>query len=176
MRKQRLRTVIVNTPVTQPITLSSTGTAPVTVNSAAVSGTGFSVTGASLPATLNPGQSLTLQVQFDPATSGSFSGQLAITSSASSPTVGLSGLGDSHEVDLSWSCPPDSSDPIVGYNIYRAPSGTTSYQRMNAAVETLTVFADSAVQSATAYDYIVKSVDAGGVESVPSNITSVTIP
>ena len=165
-----------NTPVVQPITLSSTGTASVSVNSAVVSGTGFSVSGASLPATLSPGQSLILEVQFDPATAGSFTGQLAVSSSASSPTVGLSGVGESHEVDLSWSCPPDSSDPIVGYNIYRAPVGTTSYQRLNAAVETLTAFADTAVQSGTAYAYVVTSVDAAGAESVPSNMTSVTIP
>ncbi|MGA7241991.1 MAG: choice-of-anchor D domain-containing protein [Terracidiphilus sp.] len=165
-----------NTPVAQPITLNSTGTAPVTVNSAAASGTGFSVSSASLPATLNPGQSLTLEVQFDPTTVGSFTGQLAISSSASSSTVGLSGVGESHEVDLSWTCPLDSSDPIVGYNIYRAPGGTTSYQRLNATPETLTAFADTAVQSGTAYAYVVTSVDGAGAESVPSNMTSVTIP
>jgi hypothetical protein len=32
------------------------------------------------------------------------------------------------------------------------------------------------VQSATSYDYIVKSVDNSGVESGPSNVTTVALP
>jgi len=119
---------------------------------------------------------LTLEVQFDPATAGSFSGQLTIASSASTSTVGLSGVGESHQVDLSWSSPTGSSDPAVGYNIYRAPGGTSSYQRVNATVETQTTFADSAVQSGVAYNYYVTSVDAEGRESSPSNTTTVTVP
>ena len=167
---------MVNTPVAQPITLSSTGTAPVTVNSASVSGVGFSLSGGSLPTTLNPGQSLTLEVQFDPATAGSFTGQLAISSSASSPTVGLSGTGQTHQVGLSWLSPSGASDPAVGYNIYRAPSGTTSYQRVNASVNVQTTYTDSTVQASSSYDYMVKSVDAQGIESVPSSTVTVTIP
>jgi fibronectin type 3 domain-containing protein len=165
-----------NTPVAQPITLSSTGTAAVTVKSATASGMGFSVSGASFPATLNPGQSLTLEVQFDPATAGSFSGQLAITTNASSSTVALSGVGDTYSVNLNWGCPPLSSDPGAGYNIYRAPTGTTSYQRLNSTMQTPTAFVDGAVQSGAVYDYIVKSVDSVGTESAPSNTTTVTIP
>jgi fibronectin type 3 domain-containing protein len=115
-------------------------------------------------------------VQFDPATTGSFTGQLAIATNASSSAVGLSGVGQSHQVDLNWSSPPTSSNPVVGYNIYRAPTGTTSFQRLNATVQTPMAFADSAVQSGFVYDYIVKSVDAEGVESAPSNTTTVTIP
>lgn len=168
--------VTVNTPVSQPITVSSTGTAPLTVNSDAMSGAGFSVSGASLPATLNPGQSLTLQVQFDPTSAGSFSGQLTIASNASTSTVSLSGIGDAHEVDLSWVAPSGSADPVVGYNVYRAPSGTGAYQLVNGAVEADTAYTDLNVQSGVAYDYIVTSVDAVGVESVPSNVTTVTVP
>ena len=41
------------------MTLSSTGTAPVTINSAALSGTGFTMSGATFPVTLNPTQSAT---------------------------------------------------------------------------------------------------------------------
>jgi hypothetical protein len=66
------------------------------VNSAAVSGTGFSLVPATLPATLNPGQSLTLQVQFAPTASGSDSGSLTISSNSASggtTTVSLSGTG-----------------------------------------------------------------------------------
>ncbi len=88
--------VTVNTSTTQSLTLSSTGTAPVTVSSAAVTGAGFSLVGGVLPVTLNPGQSMTLQIQFSPAATGPLSGQLAISSDSSSSgatTVALSGSG-----------------------------------------------------------------------------------
>ncbi len=76
--------VTVNTAATQSLTLTSTGTAPVTVSSATISGAGFSIVGGnSLPVTLNPTQTLTLQVQFDPTATGSASGQIAISSNSS---------------------------------------------------------------------------------------------
>ena len=167
-------TVTVNSPVSQPLTLSSTGTAALTVSSAAVTGTGFSVSGATFPLTLNPGQSLTIEVQFDPATVGSFSGQLAIASSASAKTVSLSGTGASHQVQLSWL--PPTSGSIVGYNVYRALNGSTSYQRLNATADPQTDYTDANVQSGAQYSYLVKSVDAQGVESGPSNTTTAAIP
>lgn len=167
--------VVLNSPVSQAITLTSTGTAPVTVNSAIVSGTGFSVSGATLPATLNPGQSLAQEVQFDPTMAAPYSGQLTIATNVSNTIVALSGTGVSYAVNLSWAAPTSSTDPVVGYNVYRALSGTTSFQRLNAAVDTLTNFTDSSVQAGASYNYFVKCVDAQGVESNPSNTFSVTI-
>jgi hypothetical protein len=167
--------VTLNSPVSQPLTVSSTGTAPLIVNSAIVSGAGFSVSGATLPATLNPGQSLALEAQFDPTTSSSYSGQLTIATSASNKTVALSGTGVSYAVNLSWSAPTSSTDPIAGYNVYRALSGTTSFQRLNGTIDTLTTFTDSSVQAGATYNYYVASVDAQGVESVPSNTFSATV-
>ena len=64
----------------------------------------------------------------------------------------------------------------MGYNIYRAPGGTTSYQRVNSTVETQTAYTDSTAQSGSSYNYVVKSVDSKGMESTPSNSTQVTIP
>jgi hypothetical protein len=168
--------VFVNTPVAQSIMLTSTGTAPVTVNSATVSGAGFSVSGTTFPTTLNPGQSLTLDVQFDPAMAGSFAGQMTIATNATSATVGLSGVGESHEVEIVWSSPATTSDPVASYNVYRAPTGSTSYQLLNRTVQTPTSFLDDTVQSGVVYDYVVKSVDALGVESAPSSTATVAIP
>ncbi len=88
--------VPVNSAVTQPLTLSSTGTAPVTVNAAALSGNSFSISGEGLPVTLAPGQTATLSVQFDPTTAGAATGQLTLTSNSltgSSMAVTLSGTG-----------------------------------------------------------------------------------
>ena len=58
--------VVVNHATTQTLTLTSTGTAAVTVNSVAVSGSGFSASPVSLPATLNPGQAITVTLIIRP--------------------------------------------------------------------------------------------------------------
>ncbi len=85
--------VTVNSTATEAITLKSTGTAPVTVNGAGVSGRGYAVSGSTFPVSLNPGSSLTLQVTFDPRTAGASAGTLTINSNANPTTVGLSGTG-----------------------------------------------------------------------------------
>jgi hypothetical protein len=168
--------VVLNTPVAQSLTITSTGTAPLTLNSASVTGTGFSVSGATFPTTLNPGQSLMLQVQFDPTTAGTYSGQLTVASNVSTRSIALSGTGAPHQVELSWSAPSSSGNPIAGYNVYRALSGSQSFGRVNASPEPATAYTDTAVQSGTTYVYLVKSVDSTGLESGPSNTTSVKIP
>src|SRR5580692_7419985 len=76
--------VTVNTATTQSLTLTSTGTSPVTVNSTAITGAGFTIVGGSLPATLDPTQAVTLQVQFDPTSPGAASGQITISSNSAS--------------------------------------------------------------------------------------------
>ena len=173
--------VVLNTPTAQSVTLTSTGTGSVTVNSATVTGTGFSFSGASFPLTLNPNQSVTLSVQFDPTAAGTATGSLTIVSTSSTnPTtiVSLSGTGvaDSYSVNLTWDAPTGSADPVVGYDVYRAPSGGSSYQLLNAEVVTATAYTDAAVQSGQTYDYIVESVDASGVTSVASNTAAIAIP
>lgn len=88
--------VSVNSAATQSVTLSSTGTASVTVNSAAVKGTGFTLAGSTLPVTLAPGQSATLNVQFDPTAAGALTGQLTVVSTSSTngtATINLTGTG-----------------------------------------------------------------------------------
>ena len=88
--------VTLNTVSTQPVTLTSTGTAPVTINSATLSGSGYTMSGAKFPMILNPTQSVTLNVQLDPATAGAATGQLTIQSNSSTNStavVNLSGTG-----------------------------------------------------------------------------------
>jgi hypothetical protein len=171
--------VVVNSATTQTLTLSSTGSSAVTVSAASITGAGFSVSGASYPVRLNPGQSMNLTLQFVPTTVGSATGQLTITSSSSSnPTavVSLNGTGAPHEVDLSWTPPSSTSDPVVSYNVYRAPTGTNSFQLVSSTPDNQTAYADTSVQSGQTYDYIVKSVDSSSIESVPSNSTTASIP
>ena len=173
--------VTVNSQATQAVTLTSSGTAAVTVNSASVTGTGFSVSGSAFPVTLNPGQTVTLNVQFAPTAAGSATGQLTITSNSStnpSAAIALSGTGaaQSYQVNLNWNAPSSSQDPVSTYNIYRATSGTSSFQLVGSTQSSQTNYSDSSVANGQSYDYVVKSADSQGVESAPSNTTTVAVP
>jgi fibronectin type 3 domain-containing protein len=147
-----------------------------------VTGTSFTLSsGPTFPVTLTPGQTATLGVEFDPTTAGAATGQLTVTSTSSTngtAVITLSGTGTagSYAVDLSWDAPTDSTDPVAGYNVYRSPSGSSTYQLLNSLVDSQTTYVDSTVQSGQSYQYIVESVDGSGVESVPTSPITVTIP
>ena len=88
--------VPLNSPATQAVTLTSVGTGPLDISGVSIIGTGFTVSGGTFPAILNPGESITLKLQFDPATAGPAVGQLTVSSNSSagfSLTVGLTGTG-----------------------------------------------------------------------------------
>ncbi len=172
--------VDLNTPATQSVSITSSGTAPVTVTAATLSGTGFSASGVSFPVTLTPGQTSTLNLQFDPKTAGAASGAVTLASNCSmgAMAVSLSGTGmapASYQVELNWDAPESSSDPVAGYHIYRA-TGTGSYALMNSSINVPATWTDTNVQAGTTYNYEVKSVDAAGVESSPSNLYTAAIP
>lgn len=179
--------IALNTVATQPITLSN-GSTPVSITAATVVGSGFSLPGGTLPISLSPGQAATLNVQFAPTVAGPATGTLTITStSATAPTtvVSLSGTGissgtgttgGSYQVDLSWEAPSSSQDPVAGYNVYRSPSGASSYQELNSSIVTGTTYTDSTAQAGQSYDYVVESADISGVESSPSNTAHAALP
>jgi len=170
----------VNTATTQLLTLTSSGTSPVTINSGATTGAGFTIVAQTFPVTLNPSQSLTLQLQFDPTATGAANGQLTISSNSAAggtAVVALSGAGTAaaHGVALNWDAPTSSPDPVAGYNIYRATGGG-SFVLINSSPDLIVTYTDTAVTSGIAYSYQVTSVDFSGVQSVPSNQVTVTIP
>lgn len=80
----------------QPLaeTLINTGGSAITVTQVTVTGTGFSVSGLNLPLNLNAGQNQPFTVTFAPQSSGNGSGNLAIVSSGSNPTVNVPLSGD----------------------------------------------------------------------------------
>jgi hypothetical protein len=173
--------VNLNSPATQSLTLTSTGTAAVTVSSETVSGAGFSVSGAAFPLTLTPNQTAVLSVQFDPTTAGTATGALSLSSNSSTgttTTISLSGTGasSSYDVNLTWNAPSSSPDPVAGYNVYRAPNGSSSYQLLNSSPDSQTNYSDATAQGGQTYQYYVESVDSSGNASVPSNTASVTVP
>jgi fibronectin type 3 domain-containing protein len=143
------------------------------------------MSGATFPVTLNSNLALTLDVNFDPQTAGPVPGQLTVVSSSSTNSTamvilsgtGLSASGSgSHQVTLSWAAPSSSSDPVVGYDIYRATSGSSTYQLLNSSADTQTTYIDTNVQTKVTYVYFVTSVDSTGVQSVFSNQVTATIP
>ncbi|MGH9746655.1 MAG: choice-of-anchor D domain-containing protein [Candidatus Acidiferrales bacterium] len=86
--------VTVGSNSTQSISLTNTGTASIAISQATAAGTGFSITGFS-PVTLNAGQSTSFTAKFAPASTGSASGSVTVTSNATNPTltIALSGTG-----------------------------------------------------------------------------------
>ena len=171
--------VVVGSPATQAVTLTASGTAPVTVNSATATGTGFTVSGMTFPTTLNAGQTATLNVQFNPTVSGAATGQVTVSSSATGSgtnSVSLTGTGTYHQVSLTWDAPSGSANPISGYNVYRAPSGSSSYTMLNSSPGSQTTYTDSNAQTSTTYQYYVTAVDSTGAESTPSNTATVAVP
>lgn len=173
--------VALNSPSTQSLKLTSTGKDALVIDSAKLTGKGFSMSGAQFPLTLNPGKSATLDLEFDPAATGTVSGALTIASSSvtGSPTVvRLSGTGVkiSYEVRLSWDAPADSGISIAGYRVYRALGGSSSYRELNASIDTETSYIDETVQSGTGYEYYVETVDSSGVSSAPSKTLAIAIP
>ena len=173
--------VSVDTPSTQTVQLTSGGTSSLTISAATIHGTGFSMSGITTPATLAPGQSATLDLQFDPTVAGTDTGTVTISSNAAgggTSTIALTGTGTTaagYEVQLSWAAPSNSTDPVAGYNVYRAASGG-AYQKLNSSAYQPIAYTDTSVQGGTTYTYEVMSVDASGNQSAPSNIYTATIP
>jgi Abnormal spindle-like microcephaly-assoc'd, ASPM-SPD-2-Hydin len=70
--------VQLGTNLIQPLVLTNTGRATVTVNGVAVSGTGFAFVGPTLPIVLGSQKSVALSVSFLPQTTGSVSGSATV--------------------------------------------------------------------------------------------------
>jgi len=87
--------VQVGNNLTLPGTLTNSGGSSLTVTQTTVTGTGYSVSGLSLPLILTAGQSQPFTVIFTPQAGGTVNGNLAIVNTGSIPTVNvpLSGTG-----------------------------------------------------------------------------------
>jgi len=170
--------VAVGSSGSQTITLSNTGSAVATISQTVISGTGYTMSGLTIPTTLAVGASASFGVQFAPTAAGSVSGSVTVTSNTpNSPTlVALNGTGTAvvaHSVTLSWVA---STSTVVGYNIYRSSVSGGPYALLNSTPNVGLGYTDTAVTAGQTYYYVVTAVDANGVESVVSNEVSVIIP
>lgn len=173
--------VSVGSSATQEVVVTSTGTAPVTLSSASLTGAGFdAASSVSLPVILSPGQSVIGYMTFQPTSTGSATAALTIASNSTTPSlvVTLTGSGASatHVVNLAWDAPASSPVPVAGYHVYRAAASDSSYVLLTPSQNAQTTYSDSSVQIGQSYSYVVKSVDSAGDESPASNSTTVTIP
>jgi len=89
-------TVSLNSISTQTITLTSTGTGSITIDGLTVAGAGFTIAAPSVPLTLTPGQTASIQVGFDTTVAGAATGSISITTyshTSGTTVVSVSGTG-----------------------------------------------------------------------------------
>ncbi len=94
--------IATGTSTTKTVTLTNTGNTGVSISQITEAGAGFTAAGLSLPLTLAAGASTSFTVTFDPATVGSLSGSVTVTSTASnSPaTIALTGTGVQPQISV----------------------------------------------------------------------------
>ena len=151
-------------------TLNATGTS-VTVSSANLSSSEFTLSGISFPTTITAGNSLQFTVTFTPQATGAASGTASFASNASgSPTVlSLGGTGTAppvHSVALSWTA--SGSSNVSGYNIYRAPAASGPFSQINPSLISGTAYTDNSVVDGQTYYYEATAVGSDSQESAKS--------
>jgi D-Tyr-tRNAtyr deacylase len=82
--------VAVGSQATQTVKLANTGAGSASITKMSFTGTGVTVTGLTVPATLSAGQSVNLTVTYKPTAAGTLTGMLSLTSNASNPNVQIS--------------------------------------------------------------------------------------
>lgn len=88
-----LGNITVGKAATQTVSVMSSGTAPLVLRSASVTGAGYTLSGMTFPMTLAVGANASLVVQFKPASAGTVVGQVSIASNAGTAVAALSGTG-----------------------------------------------------------------------------------
>jgi len=83
-------------------------------------------------------------------------------------------LAAAHSVGLSWDA--STSQNIIGYNVYRGPTATGPFTKLNTSLDTTTAYTDTTVQSGETYFYVTTAVTSAGVESGYSNAAEASIP
>jgi len=172
--------VTTGTNTTRTVTISNSGAANLTISSAVVAGSTFTISGITAPLTLAPGQTATLSVRFAPTSATSYSGTVTLGSNASNPTlnIALSGSGSTASVvryvDLKWTA--STSTGVSGYNVYRSTTSGGPYSKINSSLVTGTAYTNAGVSPGETYYYVVRAVSSTGLESANSSQVTAAIP
>ncbi len=119
--------------------VTNIGGSSVTVSQATVAGTGFSISGLSLPLTLTAGQSVTFTATFAPQLTGSVSGSISIGSNASNSTMTIS-LAGAGTAQGQLAVTPTSTDfGSVTVGTSKTQAGTLSASGSGVSVSAATV-------------------------------------
>jgi hypothetical protein len=171
--------VTVGASASKAASLSATGS-PIVISAVNTTNPEFTVSGLTLPVTVNAGQSVPFTVKFSPQSAGTATASLSFVTDTpgSVASQALSGAGSAaaavdHTVALSWT---DSTTDITGYNVYRGLSSGGPYARVNAAVDTDNGYSDASVNGGTTYFYVVTSVNDAGAESGYSSEVTAVVP
>ncbi len=159
--------VAIGTSSTIPVVLANARSQKTTLSAFQTMGNGFSISGPTLPLTLQAGQSVTVNVTFTPPAANTQGGNLFV--SGPGLVIPLTGTGTvptttapQYSVSLSWN---PSSGGVEGYNVYRSTTASGTYSRLNSTLDANTAFSDSTVVSGQTYYYSATSVTSSGVES-----------
>lgn len=168
--------VVVGSTSGQTGTLTAANSA-ITVTSAGVSTSQFSLSGLTLPVTIAAGSSLSFQLAFAPTAAGAASASVAFLSNASNSTslalTGTATAAPPASVTLSWNA--STSSGVDGYNLYRGTVSGGPYTRLNSTLNTTMSATDTTVVAGTYY-YVTTAVNAAGTESAYSNQVQAVVP
>jgi hypothetical protein len=137
-------------------------------------GSGFTVSGLTLPLTLEAGHSVTFSIMFSPLSTGPANSTFQALNSNGNTIVGvpLTGAGVP-SVSLSWN---PSTSGVTGYNVYRGTVSGGPYSKLNSSMDPGTRFVDTSVVPGDTYYYVTTAVNSSGQESGYSNEVKVVIP
>jgi hypothetical protein len=155
------------------VSVTNTGSSTVTITQVTGPGAPYTVSGITANQTIGAEQSATLNVNFAPTTTGSFTGNVTITSTATNSPMAIAIAGGSHSVSLSWTA---STSTVVGYNVYRGTVSGGPYTLVNSSLVAGTTYTDLGIASGQTYYYVVTAVNSSGAESVYSNQASAAVP
>jgi hypothetical protein len=171
--------VTVGASSTLNVSLTNSGNVNITIYKVNVPSSAFTTSGVSGGVILGPSQTATLAVTYSPTSQAAASGNISLSTSASSSQVKIpvSGAGVQsapESVSLNWQA--SSSPGVIGYYVYRGTVSGGPYTALNSSPVTSTQYVDSSVQAGMTYYYVVTSVDSGNMQSGFSSQVSANVP
>lgn len=178
--------VPVGATMNQSLTLNNSGASAVTISQVNASGTGLTVGGVALPATVNPGASVTFTASFAPSATGDVSGSVSFMNQQLRQVFGVGWHGTGKAVASLISVQPASQSILAGqtatFSVTANGTAPLSYQwmRNGAAISgatsaTYTTPAETTSDNGAQFSVIVSN-SAGSVTSTAATLSVTTSP